>query len=117
MNSAQDNFRGVSDDAKERIQNDLRDLKANFSQLKSDVVKIVSNAVGATKSTARGGVDSARDQANAAVDRAREGYEDLKAKGADQYEHVGQLISEKPLAAALMAFGVGFVLAKFLTRR
>lgn len=117
MSSAQDNFRGVREDARERIQSDLNALKSNFSQLKSDVSTIVANAVGATKSSARGGADVARDQANAAVGRARESYEDLKAKGNDQYEHLGQLIGERPMTAALVAFGVGFVLAKFLTRR
>jgi ElaB/YqjD/DUF883 family membrane-anchored ribosome-binding protein len=117
MSTAQDSFRGVRDDARERIQSDLRDLKNNFNQLKNDVSTIVANAVGATKSSARGSVDVARDQANAAVERARESYEELKAKGTDQYAHLGQLVGDRPVTSALVAFGVGFVLAKFLTRR
>jgi ElaB/YqjD/DUF883 family membrane-anchored ribosome-binding protein len=117
MSTAQDNFRAVRDDARERMQNDLHELKSNFRQLKSDFATIVANAVGATKSSAKGSVDAARDQANAAVGKARDGYEDLKAKGTDQYEHLGQIIGEKPVVSALVAFGVGFVLAKFLTRR
>ena len=117
MSNPAENFRGVRDDARERLSSDLSDLKSNFNQLKSDVGKIVSNALGATKSTAQGGVESARGQANAAVDRARQSYDDLKTKGTDQYEQIGQMISEKPVTSALIAFGVGFVVAKFLTRR
>ena len=117
MTNPSESFRGVRDDAKERIQGDLQNLKSNFSQLKSDVSTIVGNALGAGKTTAQGGVDTARTQANAAVDRAKQEYEHLKAKGTDQYEQLGQLIGEKPVTSALIAFGVGFVLAKFMTRR
>lgn len=117
MSNAQESFRGVRDDARDRLQSDLNDLKSNFRQLKSDVQTIVGNAIGATKSQARGGVNAAKEQANAAVDRARQSYDDLKSRGAEQYEHIGNLIGDKPLTSALIAFGVGFVLAKFLTRR
>lgn len=117
MSNAPDNFRSVKDDAKERLASDLSGLKSNFNQLKSDVSTIVSNAIGAGRSQAQGGADAAREQANAAVDRARAGYEDLKAKGNDQFEQLTDIIAEKPVTSALVAFGVGFIVAKFLTRR
>lgn len=112
-----ENFRAVQSDAKERLTSDLNDLKSNFAQLKSDVGQIVGNALGAGKSQARGGVDAARGQANAAVDRAREEYEHLKTKGNDQFEQLTEVISERPLTSALVAFGVGFIVAKVLIRR
>ena len=112
-----DSFRGVRDDAKERLSSDLNQLKSNFAQLKSDVSQIVGNALGAGKTQARGGVEAAKGQANMAVDRAREEYEHLKAKGNDQFEQLTDLISERPVASALVAFGVGFIVAKVLIRR
>jgi ElaB/YqjD/DUF883 family membrane-anchored ribosome-binding protein len=117
MSNPSDSFRAVQSDAKDRLASDFSDLKSNFAQLRSDVGAIVGNALGAGKAQARGGVDAARGQANVAVDRAREEYEHLKAKGSDQYEQLGEFISERPVTSALIAFGVGFIVAKVLVRR
>lgn len=116
MSNVGENFRNVGSDAKERLAGDLQNIKSNFSQLKSDVGQIVSNAVGAGKTSARDGVEAARSQANAAVDRARGEYEHLKARGNDQIDQLGSLIAEKPVTSTLVAFGVGFLVAKILTR-
>ena len=55
--------------------------------------------------------------AEAATLRRKQILENLKAKGNDQFEQLGQTIGEKPMTSALVAFGVGFLVAKLLTRR
>jgi ElaB/YqjD/DUF883 family membrane-anchored ribosome-binding protein len=117
MSSAQENFRQVKDDAKERFATDLEQLKANFGQLRRDVSQVLHDALGAGKSSARGGLDSAKDYAQTGVERVKDGYDDLKHRGQDQLDQLGQFVSEKPVASALIAFGVGFVLAKLMGRR
>ena len=117
MSNMRENFRGVKDDARERLSGDLDILKTGLAQLTSDVGHVLGSIFGAGKSSAREGVETARSQATSAVDRAKEGYEDLRAKGNDSIEQLGDTIGERPMTSALIAFGVGFVLAKILTRR
>lgn len=111
------NFSDVKDDAKERFSADLDQLKAGFSQLKSDVSTILHNALGAGRQQARAGTETVRGQANAAVDRVKDGYHDLKDRGNAQLDSLTDTIGERPVTSALIAFGVGFLIAKVLTRR
>lgn len=109
-------LRDVKDEARERLTADLEHLKKSFSQLKGDVAHLLKTSVGAGKAS----VHSVRDQAGDAVGEAREKLHDLtgnlKDKGQEKIEHIGDLVSERPLTSALVAFGVGFVIAKILSR-
>jgi ElaB/YqjD/DUF883 family membrane-anchored ribosome-binding protein len=97
----------------DRLSEDLEQLKSSFGQLRSDVTDLLTRAMG----FGRHGAYMARDGASAAVDVARSRLSDLKDRGYEGVQSVEQRIEENPLTSALIAFGVGFVLAKILTRR
>ncbi len=79
----------------DRFSSDLESLHNSFSQLREDVTSLVHSALG----TAKSGADA------------------LKDRGSESMEHVGDKISEQPLLSAAIVFGVGFIVAKLLTRR
>jgi ElaB/YqjD/DUF883 family membrane-anchored ribosome-binding protein len=80
---------------RDRFSSDLESLHSSFSQLREDVTQLVNNALG----TAKSGADA------------------LKGRGSQSMEHVGDKISEQPLLSAAIVFGVGFIVAKLLSRR
>ena len=58
-----------------------------------------------------------RDSASDAMENLKSKLNDLKDRGADQVAGVGKKIEENPMAAAMIAFGAGFILAKLMRRR
>jgi len=97
----------------DRMAEDFENLKSSFSQFRSDVTELLTQALG----FGRHGANMARDGANAAAVAARSHLSDLKDRGYEGVQSVEKRIEDNPLASALIAFGVGFVLAKILTRR
>ncbi|HUB26487.1 MAG TPA: hypothetical protein VL992_13755 [Tepidisphaeraceae bacterium] len=95
------------------ISKELENLKKSFTQLRSDLTSLVGNALGAGKS----GVHVVKDQANAVVDGAKSKLHDLKDKGAESAEAIEQKIADNPLISVLLAFGIGFLLARMFTRK
>lgn len=114
----------VKDDAKDRFANDIDELKVSFSQLKEDLQKMFDDVVGTGRAGARVMGDhanqaygSVKEQAQYAYDRARKNARDLKDRGADQVDMLGEKIAENPLTAAAIAFGVGFIISRLMSRR
>lgn len=97
----------------ERVSDEMDSLKSSFSQLKKDVADMVSNAVGAAKTGAESAKDGAVHVAGAMKDRLN----DLKDRSAEHLHVVEEKIAENPLPAALIAFGVGFLIAKLFSSR
>ncbi|HEY7090945.1 MAG TPA: hypothetical protein VH518_22805 [Tepidisphaeraceae bacterium] len=95
------------------VSAELESVKEGFVQLRQDVIDLFSQAFGLGRSKAYAAKQSAAD----AVDSLKERLAGLKDRGAEQLETVEKKIEDNPLPAALIAFGVGFVLAKILTRR
>jgi len=104
--------RGMTETS-EKMSDEMQQLKDGFSQLRADVVDLFSHAFGWGKS----GASVARDSASEAMDSLKSKYADLKARGSDQLEDFEHKIEENPLASALIAFGVGFLVAKLFGRR
>lgn len=97
----------------ERMASDVESIKSSFAQLRRDVVDLVSNALG----LGRSGAEYAKGSAGTAVEALKTRLTDLKDRGADQVHVVEKKIEDNPIPAALIAFGIGFVIAKVLTRR
>ncbi len=74
---------------------DFENLQLSFMQLREDVTKLLSDAVGTAKS----------------------GASAMKNRGSESVEQVGEKISEQPLLSAAIVFGIGFIAAKLLSRR
>jgi ElaB/YqjD/DUF883 family membrane-anchored ribosome-binding protein len=81
-------------------------LRDDLHQLKADVVHLFSRAFGLGKA----GVGAVGDNASETMEHLKERLSDLRKRGADK-------VSENPLQSALIAFGIGFIMAKLLGRR
>ena len=112
METATDRTKDVQDSS-HRMTEDIESIKTGFAQLRRDVMDLLGSALG----LGRHGAEAARDNAAGAVDALKSRLADLKDRGADGVSAVEKKIEDNPLPAALIAFGVGFVLAKFLSRR
>ncbi len=113
MNTTTDINMDESTHSSARVSEDMESVKQSFSQLRTDVMDLLSNAFGLGKS----GAEFAKDGAESAVETLKTKLSDMKHKGAEGMESVEKKIGDNPLPAALIAFGVGFLVAKILTRR
>jgi len=100
-------------EASPNMHGELESLKSSFGQLRGDVMDLLSHAFG----VGREGAGAAKEGASEAMEALKDRMKDLKARGSDGVSAVEKKIEENPIPAALIAFGVGYVLAKFLTRR
>lgn len=117
MSALNDEVQGLKDEAREKLSGDLDELKNSFGKLRSDVMTLLNDALGVTKSRASSVKDTVSTQTGEAVDVAKERLQDWQAKGEESVEALGQKIGENPVTSALIALGVGFILAKLLTRK
>ena len=113
MASMREDLRAVKDATTERLAGDIDELKASFGKLRSDVMGLVNDTMGAGKS----GVNVVRDRAATAVHDVRGQLHDWQDRGAESVEALGEKIGEHPMTAALIALGVGFLVAKFFSRK
>jgi ElaB/YqjD/DUF883 family membrane-anchored ribosome-binding protein len=102
-----------SESTREGMNSELDGIKTSFSQLRNDVVELFSHAFG----LGRSGIDTAKEGATDAVENLKSRLTDLRERGMDQVQTVRGKIEENPMPAALIAFGVGFVLAKLMSRK
>lgn len=113
---SQSSFKDVKEESRERLAADIEHLKASFTQLKNDVAHLVKTSVGAGKASANAVRDQAGSAVGSAVDDAKEKVHQFADRGQRQIEEFGEVLRERPLTSALVAFGVGFVIAKLLSR-
>jgi len=102
-----------ADSAQGRMNEDVENLKGSFSQLRHDVVDLLTQAFGLSKT----GAEAARDGAHDVVEALKKRLEGVKDRGAAQVATVEKKIEENPISSALIAFGIGYVVAKLLSRR
>jgi ElaB/YqjD/DUF883 family membrane-anchored ribosome-binding protein len=100
-------------EARQAFSSDLESLKKSFAQLRSDLTSLVGNAVGAGKTSAH----LVKEQAAAAADGVKHKLHDLKDHGSETAEAIERKISERPLASVLIAFGIGYVMARLISRK
>ena len=107
----------LKDAASDRLNDNYSNLKENFTQLRTDVVDLLSHAFGVGKSSVNSVGSNVKDKANDAMETLKDQITQLREKGNDQVEAVGKKIEDNPIAATAIAFGIGFVLAKLLSRK
>ena len=86
----------------EAMMNDVAALKRDFSSLLEHL-----------KLTATNGANGAADQID---DGARRLYRNVAAEGSRSFKVIGTQIEERPLAALLIALGIGFLGGRMLSR-
>lgn len=85
---------------------DIDALKTNFAQLRTDLNRLLNNALGIGKNSASEAVDGLKNRVS-----------DLKDKGADYAQSLEEKVAEHPATSLLLAIGVGFILAKWMSRK
>lgn len=102
--------------AKEEYQNELEALKSDVAQLRTDMGELMDSfhqmgyeRVNAAKSKATSEVDRLREQLNQAYDRARQ-------EGREVYETAHHRLEEHPLTSVGLAFGLGLIIGKILSK-
>jgi ElaB/YqjD/DUF883 family membrane-anchored ribosome-binding protein len=105
-----DEFQDIKDEARDKLSADVAELKTSFAKLRGDVMTLLSDAMGAGKDVSRTG-------AAVATGQVRDKVDDLKERGEEQMEALSHKIEDNPVTAALIALGVGFIVAKLLTRK
>jgi len=113
MSSTMDRVTEKVKEASGNMSGEVESLKSSFGQLRHDVMDLLGHAFG----IGREGAGAAKEGAAEAVDALKSRLTDLKTRGADGVSAVERKIEENPLPAALIAFGVGYVIAKIMTRR
>jgi ElaB/YqjD/DUF883 family membrane-anchored ribosome-binding protein len=79
-----------------------RDVAALMSQLKSGGV--------------RGAKEAAKDTLDQLSERASRLYDKVAEQGARSTEAISRQVEEQPIASLLIAFGVGFIVSRLLSR-
>ncbi len=108
----QPSLNDVKEETRERLSADLEQLKSSFAQLKSDVAHLVRTSMGAGKASAT----AVKGQAESKVGDVKDKVHEFADRGQKQIEELGEVLGERPLTSALVAFGVGFIIAKILSR-
>ena len=99
-----------SHESKEQFSSDFDTLKTSFVQLRDDVHKLLSDALGAGKT----GAGAIKDRAADAVDGLKDRVHDGKDRVQDSVEKFGKRIEQRPLISVAIALGIGFILARLL---
>ncbi len=101
------------ENATDHMTEEMEGLRSDLMQLKEDVVNLFAHVFGLGKS----GLGAVGENASDAMEHLKERVGDLKQKGADSVHAAGKKIEENPIQSALIAFGIGFIVAKILGRR
>jgi len=86
---------------------DYGHMKKSLGKLQDDVSHLLENTLDAGRS----GAAALRHRAASAVSDAKDRYV------TGSIEHLGEVISEHPITSAAVALGVGYILAKMMSRR
>ena len=100
-----------------QMTDEIEQLKSGFSQLRGDVVNLFTHAFG----LGRTGAAAARESAADAMESLKSRLSDWKERGTDSFntyeKEFEKKVSENPISSALIAFGVGFMVAKMFHHR
>jgi len=117
MSAIKDDLRNIKEDAKDKLASDMGELKSSFAKLRSDVMTLINDSLGVGKSVGQTGKHAVTEQASTAVEGLKSQFDHLQERGSEQIDALGKKIGENPVASALIAVGVGFVLAKLFTHK
>jgi ElaB/YqjD/DUF883 family membrane-anchored ribosome-binding protein len=113
MAKINDDIGDLKDEARDRLSRDLESLKNSFAQMREDVTKLLGHVL----ETGKDGAGVVKARASGAVDDVKDCLGECKDRGVESVEQLGQKIGENPLASTAIAFGIGFILAKLLSKR
>jgi len=108
-------------DLRKKLENmtnaDIEAIIDDIAALKRDVAKALTKA---KDSALDGALDSAQDMADELGDEVAALYKDMSKRGHKTAKamgkQVGRQLEEQPVASLLVAFGVGFLMSKVISR-
>jgi len=95
-----------------QMQDELQSLKDGFNKLRSDVAELFGHAFG----FGRSGAEMARDYGADTMEGLKNRFYELRDRGTVQMHSLEKKVEENPMSSAMIAFGVGFILAKMMHR-
>lgn len=113
MQSTKGRMTKATESANDEMAGEVEALKSSFNHLRNDVVDLFHHAFGIGRSGATAATDSATD----AMEHLKEKFAEFNERGADQLAAFGKKIAKNPVQSALIAFGAGYIAAKFFSRR
>jgi ElaB/YqjD/DUF883 family membrane-anchored ribosome-binding protein len=92
---------------------DVSALREGFTQLRADVTNLMQTAAGAGQH----GVGAVRETANDAVESMRNQLAGIKSQAVKSGRKITKPFGKYPVTGALVAFGAGLIIARFVARR
>ena len=96
-----------------KLIQDIEHLKAELAKVRGDLKDVLS----AAKEVGTSGTATLKDKVGEKLEDVKKVIDTAKEKGAQVVEQAQTTIQERPLTSVLIAFGVGVLVAKLLSRR
>ena len=110
----------MSRDAKDQTQSatspDLERILNDFASLKRDFADLVDHVKSGAVNGAGDATDAMRNSLGLLGDKTRGVYDDLASQGEQSLKAIGRKVEERPLMSLLIAFGVGMLASRLLSR-
>ena len=100
-------------DSSMHARDEMESLKQGLSKLRTDVAELFTHAFG----FGRHGAEMARDYSTDAIENVKHRFDEFKSRGVERMHDFEHRVEANPLRSAMIAFGVGFIVAKLLHRR
>jgi ElaB/YqjD/DUF883 family membrane-anchored ribosome-binding protein len=94
-------------------QSDLSAIGADVALLKRDISRLTDHVKNGTFDLAKGSTQAAVGRLSDEVDRL---YGSLSKQGARSVKAISRQVEEQPLASLLVAFGIGLISGRLLSR-
>jgi ElaB/YqjD/DUF883 family membrane-anchored ribosome-binding protein len=101
----------MADDAETKADFDA--VATDLAMLKRDVAALMSQL---KSGAVRGAKEAAEDTLDQLSERASRLYDKVAAQGERSAEAISRQVEEQPIASLLIAFGVGFIVSRLLSR-
>jgi ElaB/YqjD/DUF883 family membrane-anchored ribosome-binding protein len=112
MQAAKSHSSRADGSSSDKLSTEVESLKDGLGQLRSDVAELFGHALG----VGRSGVAVARDNAAEGYEMIKQQFSDLTERGNEGVTAMERKIKKHPWQSALIAFGIGFLAAKFFSR-
>lgn len=117
MDDTQESAKRVNEEGESNAHDDLEQLKADLAKLRGDMGQVISSMVGLS----RKGASTARDAAQTGIDQGIEQlhrrYRLMRKRTNRAADSLAETLSDRPLASVAVAFGVGMLLGKIMSRK
>jgi len=113
VGQAYEDVKNAGGESSKELARDFERMKANFSDLRNDISKLMSGAMSIGRDTK----NVASDKASSAYSSAKDGASHLQDSSRDVLLKLEDRIRENPTTSALIALGAGYLVARLFRSR